>query len=136
MSPAIRSPHASALSGLSTTELLNMWQDARSRTVLAERTPADEPMAEDYWTELAIGTRLADEVTCGRWCAVAALLKNGGVDSWFQVGIALGVTEAEARAGFHLWISRQVDLRHDTSSTGLTEDDAEALYVLSEGIAW
>ncbi|MEV6908180.1 hypothetical protein [Amycolatopsis sp. NPDC051071] len=34
---------------------------------------------EDYWTELAVGTRLAAEVTAGRWVVVARLLRAGAV---------------------------------------------------------
>jgi hypothetical protein len=128
------SPHDDTLSGLSTTELLRRWQGARTRALAARHgTRAD---ADDLFTELVVGQRIATEVTCGRWCVVAQLLKAHALDTWAQVGTALDITETEARDGFHTWITGQADLRRRTGTIGLTETDADHLYKLSEAVPW
>lgn len=136
MATRLRSPHDSVLAGLSTTELLQRWQDARIRVLTAEHTTGAPVDAEDLFAELVLGQRIATEVTSGRWCVVASLLRADALDSWAQVGTALGITETEARDGFHTWISGQVDLRRSTGTIGLTETDADDLYKLSEAVTW
>lgn len=132
----LRSPHDAALAGLSTTELLRQWQDTRIRVLTAEHTSSTQGDAGDLFAELVLGQRIATEVTSGRWCVVAALLRADAVGSWAQVGTALDITETEARDGFHAWISGQVDLRRRTGTIGLTEGDADQLHKLSEAVAW
>jgi hypothetical protein len=123
------------ISQLSVDTLLERWSTARSRTFLA-RHSGRQLDPRDLIVELAYGVRIAQEVTAGRWCVVADLLRFGAVDSWYQAADALGITETEARDGFHGWIAGQVDLRHRTGSIGLAEDEAAELYALSEAVAW
>lgn len=113
--------------------LAQRWETARARTFLARH--AHEGIAEsaDYWTELRLGTQIAREATCGRWCAVADLLRAGAVESWAQVGDALGVTEIEAHDGFAGWILGQRDL-YRRMGLGITDAEAERLYALAEGV--
>ena len=131
-----RSPHDPP-GYMSVDTLTGWWHAARHRTLLARYgspvTPAD---VEDYWTEIAVGTRIAREVMAGRWCVVAELLRAGAVESWAQVGTALDISETEARDGFHGWIAGQVALYRRTGSIGITESAAEQLYRLSEAVVW
>src|SRR6202011_5727366 len=66
----IKTPHDHRLHGLTITELVELWQSARSRAFVAEHEPTGEPDTDDYWTELAVAPRLSDEMTAGRWCVV------------------------------------------------------------------
>jgi hypothetical protein len=115
--------------------LVERWSAARSRAFLA-RHEGREADPRDLFTELAYGSRIAEEATAGRWCVTADLLRSGAVDSWYQAADAMGATEAEARDGFHSWIAGQVDLRHRTGSIGIADDKAAELYALSEAVAW
>jgi len=132
----IRSPYDRALSGLSTARLHELWSELALRPVLARHVHHTGTDAADLFAELAVGTRLASEITAGRWCVVAELLQAGTVESWAQIGTALDVSETEARDGFHNWISGQLGLRGRTGTLGLTTEDADELYQLSEGVAW
>jgi hypothetical protein len=76
---AIKTPHDHELHHLTTADLVELWQSARSRTFVAEHEPAGQPCTDDYWTELAVATRLSEELTAGRWCAVRRLLCCGAV---------------------------------------------------------
>jgi hypothetical protein len=120
---------------LSLNALVERWSAARSRTFLA-RHQSREADPRDLFAELAYGVRIAEEATASRWCVIADLLRLGAVDSWYQAADALGITETEARDGFHGWIAGQVDLRHRTGSIGLAEDETAELYALSEAVAW
>ena len=91
---------------------------------------------EDLFAELAYGARIAREATAGRWCVVAELLRAGFVDTWAQVATSAGMTETEARDGFHGWIAVQVDFRRRTGTVGLSGAEAAELYALSEAVAW
>lgn len=136
MTVRLRSPHDNALSGLSTTELVRQWQEARTRTFVAGHANGTPVDAEDLFTELVVGQRIATDVTCGRWCVVAQLLQACALDSWAQVATALDITVTDAVDGFHAWITGQADLRHRTGTIGITETDAAELYRLSEVVTW
>lgn len=117
---------------LTVRELISRWEDARWRTFRARH---DAEGAADYWTELRVGAKIAREVTAGRWCVVAALLRSGAVASWAEVGDALGVTEVEARDGFRGWIDGQVDLYRNTAgAVGMTPAEADSLSVRAEAV--
>ncbi|MGC7102644.1 hypothetical protein ACPZ19_48940 [Amycolatopsis lurida] len=116
--------------------LVARWSDARTRTFLAVHVGATEPDPTDLFTELAYGTRIAQEVTIGRWTAVAALLRIGGFDSWAQVADAMGITEAAAFDGFRTWITDQARLRSQGGTVGVTEPEAAELRALAEAVAW
>lgn len=118
----------------SMNDLVEQWSNARMRTFLVPRVERRQPDADDLFAELAYGTRIAQETTCGRWCAVAELLRAGAADSWAQIGSAMAMTEAEARDGFHGWITRQRDLRNRTGTIGLTDAQAAELYDLAEAV--
>jgi hypothetical protein len=79
--------------------LVDRWEAARTRTFLARHAHKGMEDPSDYWTELRLGLEIAEQVTVSRWCVVADLLRNGAVESWAQVGDALGVTETEALDG-------------------------------------
>lgn len=120
---------------LSLDALVEHWSAARSRTFLV-RYKCREADPRDLFAELAYGVRIAEEITAGRWCVIADLLRLGAIDSWPQAADAMGITETEARDGFHGWIASQVDLRHRTGSIGLADAEAAELYALSEAVAW
>lgn len=120
----------------SITDLVEHWSNARMRTFLASHTVQGTPDADDLLAELAYGTRIAEAVTCGRWAAVADLLRTRAVVSWTQMGDAMGVTELEAHDGFYQWIASQVDLRRRTGTIGLTDAAAAELYALSAAVEW
>ncbi|MBE1573893.1 hypothetical protein ACFORH_16175 [Amycolatopsis roodepoortensis] len=113
--------------------LVERWSAARTRTFLAKDGEADP---KDLVTELAYGTRIAHQITAGRWCVVAELLRTGAVDSWAQIGTMIEVTETEARDEFHGWVAAQVALRRRTGTIGLTEADAAELFSLSSAVSW
>lgn len=131
----VRTPDDPALTRATARQLFAEWDAAGMRSFVGQYLPGGTVDPADLWAELAIGTRLARVVTCGRWCVVASLLRGGEITSWSDVGDALGMTEIEARDGFHGWIDGQAALRR-TSLIGLTEDQAEELYRLSEAVAW
>jgi hypothetical protein len=107
---------------LSFDALVECWSAARSRAFLA-RHQGREPEPRDLFAELAYGVRIAEEATAGRWCVIADLLRSGMVDSWYRAADGMGITETEARDGFHTWIASQVDLRHRTGSIGHADDE-------------
>lgn len=112
--------------------LVVWWSGALRRTTDATyaRQPAD---VEDYWTELAVGTRLAREVTAGRWVVVARLLRAGAISDWWEVGTALNMSGPEAAAGFAAWLAGQVHLYRQTG-VGLTSAEAEDLARLADAV--
>jgi hypothetical protein len=112
------------------------WEAARSRTFLARHTHEGIEEPADYWAELRVGTEIAREVQCGRWVVVASLLRAGAVTAWAEVGGALGMSETEARDGFHAWIAGQVALSRRTGSVGLTRAEAGVLTGLAEAVTW
>jgi hypothetical protein len=114
--------------------LLGWWADARQRAFLGEYGPASVALdPADYLTEIALGTRIAAEVTSGRWVAVARLLQLGAVSHWDEIGTALGVTGEEAVAGFTSWITSQAALYRRTG-IGLTDADAHAHVRLADAV--
>jgi hypothetical protein len=95
---------------------------------MAKHAHLGELLAEDLFAELAYGARIAQEATAGRWCVVADLLRMGAVESWAQVGTAMGLPETEARDGFQDWIAGQIYLRKTSATLGINEAEAEKLY--------
>jgi hypothetical protein len=120
----------------SMNDLVEQWSNARMRAFLATHAEKRQPDADDLFAELAYGARIAQEATCGRWCAVADLLRAGTTDSWAEIGSAMAMTEAEARNGFHDWINRQRDLRYRTGTIGLADAEAAELHDLAEAVTW
>lgn len=96
----------------------------------------DATDADDLFAELAYGSLIAQEATCGRWCAVADLLRAGAADSWAQIGSAMGMTETEACDSVHTRITGQRDLRNRTGTIGLSDTEASELYDLAEAVTW
>lgn len=131
---SVRRPEA--IPDCSMTDLVEQWSNARMRTFLATHSIQGRLDADDLLAELAYGARIAEAVTCGRWAAVADLLRTRVAVSWIQIGDAMGVTELEAHDGFNLWIAGQVDLRHRTGTIGLTDAAAAELYALSAAVEW
>lgn len=126
-----RSPHDPA--GLvSLEDLLTRWQAAGVRALMAGHIgqPLDP---EDLFTRLALGTRIAQDITAGRWVTVANLLRAGAVECWADIGNALNTTETEARDGFFGWITQQTAL-FERTGLGLTAAEAAHLTSLAEEI--
>lgn len=127
-----RSPHDPA-GYVSVTTLVAWWNGALRRA--DDANYAGQPVdVEDYWTELAIGTRLASEVTAGRWVVVARLLRTGAISDWHEVGVALNMTGSEAAAWFATWLAGQVHLYQETG-IGLTAAEAEDLTRLAGAVS-
>jgi len=126
-----RSPHDPA-GHVPVDTLLAWWSGALRRT--ADAKHAGQPVdVEDYWTELAVGTRLAREVTAGRWVVVARLLRAGAIRDWWQVGTALNMTGPDTVAGFAVWLAGQVHL-YQQIGIGVTAAEAEELTGLADAI--
>ncbi|MGY6657643.1 hypothetical protein ACXIZN_36330 [Amycolatopsis sp. TRM77291] len=113
-------------------ELLVWWETALQRT--AEATFAGRAVdVEDYWTELAVGTRLARQVTAGRWVVVTRLLLAGAVGDWSEVGSALDMSGPDAATEFASWLAEQVRLYRDIG-IGVTIAEAEDLARLADAL--
>lgn len=126
-----RSPHDPA-AHVPVDTLLAWWSGALRRTVDAKH--AGQPVdVEDYWTELAVATRLAQEVTAGRWVVVARLLRAGAICDWYEVGAALNMSSPDAAAGFAAWLAGQVHL-YQQIRIGVTAAEAEELTGLADAI--
>jgi hypothetical protein len=117
-------------------DLVEQFLTVRNRTVFARHGVEGIERPADYWAELQLGAKIAQEVTAGRWCAVADLLRLGSVGSWAEVGEALGMSETDAREGFSGWIHGQWNLYRRTGSGGLTDAEAEELRQLAEAVAF
>jgi hypothetical protein len=118
------------------SELVKAWEDARSRVFYADHgVPGEHFHPTDLWSEVALGTRIAQEATAGRWVGVARLLRAGEVTDWGQVAEALGMTGPDARDGFHAWIAGQRRLFAETG-LGLSPAEAADLNALSEAVTW
>lgn len=124
------------IAATSVTELAGELGVITWRVFMARHWQRSEVSSDDLFAELAYRTRIAQEVTAGRWCTVADLVRSGGAESWAEIGDALGLTETDTRDGFHGWIAGQVDLYEQTGIRGLTGDQAEELHRLSEVITW
>jgi hypothetical protein len=120
----------------SMNDLVERWSSARMRAFLAVHAEKRQPNADDLFAELTYGTHIAQEATCGRWCAVADLLRARAADSWAQIGSAMSMTEAEARSGFQDRINRQRDLRYHSGTIGLTDAEAAELHDLAKAVTW
>lgn len=66
----------------------------RKARVPGEGAECGEGVPADYWQELQLGTKIAQEVQAGRWPVVASLLRLGAVKSWAQVGKAVDLFES------------------------------------------
>jgi hypothetical protein len=119
-------------------EMIEHWSAARTRSVVAMAAYQRPPEVDDLLTELAYATSIAREVISGRWCVVAQLLRTGtdGANSWSVIGDAIGMTELQAKDGFHSWVASQNDLRHKTGRFGLTDAEANTLHHLAEAASW
>ncbi|WP_112262441.1 hypothetical protein [Lentzea terrae] len=119
-------------------ELIEQWSAARTRSLLAVAAYQQPPAVNDLLSELAYATHIAREVISGRWCVVAALLRTGtdGVNSWSVIGNAIGMTELQAKDGFHTWVASQNNLRHQTGRFGFTDAEANTLHQLAEAASW
>lgn len=113
--------------------LVERWEAARIRTLLAKHVGKGVVDPADCWEELRLGTEIAETVLSGRWCVVADLLRAHAVRSWAEVGDALGVTETEARDGFARWLSGQVAL-FDACGIGASPADRDQLATLAEAV--
>lgn len=112
--------------------LVGWWVAAGYRAFVAEHTgqPVD---VEDHWTHLALGARIAADVTASRWFTVAQLLRAGAIGHWDRVGAALDVTGDEAIAGFTAWLSQQTAL-YQRMGVGLTAAEATELVRLADEV--
>lgn len=124
----IRRPEDILRQSIST--MVEQWSTLQLRNVLA-----DEPDRDDLFADLAYRTRVAQEITYGRWCVVADLLRTGAATSWAEIGAALNMTETDARAGFHAWMTGQLDLHRRTGTIGLTQAESTHLHARSRAIA-
>ena len=93
MTNHIRSPHD--IPDEPASVLVRRWPEAQTRILSA----GHQPDLDDLFTELAYGARIAQEVTAGRWCVVADLLRTGAAESWSQVGTAMDLPETDALDG-------------------------------------
>ncbi|MFD2414990.1 hypothetical protein [Amycolatopsis pigmentata] len=118
------------------TALAQAWSQARTRTTLSARAQMGAINPEDLFVELAYGARITQEATCGRWCAVADLLRSGAVDSWAQIATAMGLTETATTDGFRAWLTAQRDLYRETGTIGINDVDAAELLTLAEAVTW
>lgn len=96
-------------------------------------TPVDPA---DLFAQLTYGARIAGEVTAGRWCVVAELIRTGNAGSWTRIGAAMDMTATDAWDGFRGWITGQVNEYRHTNKIGLTEAEAADLYALAEAVTW
>lgn len=119
-------------------EMIEQWSAARTRSVVAMAAYQHQPDVGDLLGELTYATRIAREVISGRWCVVAQLLRTGAdsANSWSVIGEAIGMTELQAKDGFHTWVASQNDLRHKTGSIGFTDAEANTLHHLAEAASW
>lgn len=120
-------------------EMIEQWSAARSRSVVAMAAYQRPPDVDDLLSELTYATHIAREVISGRWCVVAQLLRAGADDEanfWSMIGDAIGVTELQAKDGFHTWVTSQNDLRHKTGTLGFTDAEATSLHHLAEAASW
>ncbi|MFB9924411.1 hypothetical protein ACFORO_10500 [Amycolatopsis halotolerans] len=113
--------------------LVERWETARMRTLLARRAQQGIADPADYWAELRLGVEIAEAVLSGRWCVLANLLRFGTVKSWAEVGGALGMSETDARDGFARWLSGQVDL-FSQSGIGVSPRERDELAMLAEAV--
>lgn len=115
-------------------DLVEIWDTARMASFDARHGDGDlNP--EVLYIQLAYGTRIAEEVTSGRWCVVADLIRAGAAGSWERLGTAMGMTATEAWDGFHGWITGQVNLYRRTG-IGLTDAEANDLHALAAAVTW
>ena len=120
-------PHAP--SDVST--MFALWVAARAQIDIA-RVLRQSGQAADYQDTLRLGAAISREVLADRWPDVAELLRLGAVESWAQLGETLGMTETDARDGFHAWVGEQVQLFERTGTLGMSPADAETLRDLAE----
>lgn len=119
-------------------EMIERWSAARTRSLLAMAAHQRPPEVDNLLSELTYATAIARDVISGRWCVVARLLRadTDRTNFWTVIGDAIGMTELQAKDGFHNWVASQNDLRHQTSRFGLTDAEASALHHLAEAASW
>ncbi|WP_394614501.1 hypothetical protein JNUCC0626_32100 [Lentzea sp. JNUCC 0626] len=118
--------------------MFERWSAARDRSFLAMAVRQCPPEIDDLLSELTYGTSIAREVTSGRWCVVAQLLRTctDSTNFWSVIGDALAMTELQAKEGFHAWLESQNNLRHTTGRFGFTDAEADMLHRLAEAASW
>jgi hypothetical protein len=114
----------------SITTMVEQWSTLQLRRNLLSH----DPDPDDLFADLAYRTRVAQEITYGRWCVVADILRTGAPTSWAEIGAALNMTETEARTGFRAWMTGQLDLHRRTGTIGLTEAESKHLRAQSEAV--
>jgi hypothetical protein len=124
----IRRPEDIAQQSIST--MVEHWSTLQLRNLLS-----DDPDPDELFADLAYRTRVAQEITCGRWFVVADILRIGAATSWTEIAAALNMTAAEARVGFRTWMTGQLDLHRRTGTIGLTQAESARLQSRSEAIA-
>jgi hypothetical protein len=89
----IRRPEDIPQQSIST--MVEHWSGLQLRNLLTHDLDPD-----DLFADLAYRTRIAQEITYGRWCVVADLLRTGTATSWAEIAAALNMTETQACEGF------------------------------------
>lgn len=113
----------------SISALVEHWSGLQLRNLLTHDLDPD-----DLFADLAYRTRIAQEITYGRWCAVADLLRTGTATYWAEIAAALTMSETQAREGFRAWMTGQLDLHRRTGTLGLAHADCTHLRARSEAI--
>lgn len=75
--------------------IVEHWSNLQLRNLLTR-----DPDANDLFADVAFCARVAQEITYGRWCVVADILRAGAATSWAEIAAVLDMTETQARNGF------------------------------------
>lgn len=112
----------------SISTMVEHWSNIQLRSLLSP-----DPDPDDVFADLAYRARVVQEITYGRWCVVADILRIGAATSWTEIAAALNMTETQAREGFHAWMTGQLDLHRRTGTVGLPQ--AEFVYLRAQAEA-
>lgn len=123
----IRRPEDIAQQSIST--MVEHWSNLQLQNLLSRH-----PDPDDLFADLAYRTRVAQEITYGRWCVVADILRTVAATSWTEIAAALNMTETQARTGFRTWMTGQLDLHRRTGTIGLTQAESTRLHSQSEAM--
>lgn len=113
----------------SISAMVEQWSSLQLQNLLSRH-----PDPDTLFADLAYRTRVAQEITYGRWCVVADILRTGAATSWAEIAAALNMTETQARKGFHAWMTGQLNLHRRTGTIGLTQAESTRLHAQSEAI--
>jgi hypothetical protein len=86
----IRCPEDIPQQSIST--MVEQWSSLQLQNLLSRH-----PDPDTLFADLAYRTRVAQEITYGRWCVVADILRTGAATSWAEIAAALNMTETQAR---------------------------------------